>query len=176
MENAWVKTVMMLAVIGLDQWTKILAQRYVQHRPPSVYLGGFLRIEYAENSGAFLSLGAALSADVRFWIFVVAVAAFLLGALYFLYFDRKLDRVSAFALAMISSGGIGNLIDRIFRPNHGVVDFLNVGFGSLRTGIFNVADMAIMLGVFLLGFKSLQRKPDEAEASKLPKDSSVPNP
>ena len=47
------------------------------------------------------------------------------------------------------SGGFSNLYDRI--TNHGgVVDFMNMGVGSLRTGIFNVADMAIMAGVLLL--------------------------
>lgn len=154
---------MMLAVIGIDQWTKVLAQKYIQYQPPRVYLGGFFRLEYAENSGAFLSLGAALPAEVRFWIFVVAVGAFLAFALYYLYFDKKLDRVSLFSLAMISSGGIGNLIDRIFRPNHGVVDFLNMGFGNIRTGIFNIADMAIMLGVILLFVKSFAKKTDEED-------------
>ena len=47
------------------------------------------------------------------------------------------------------AGGIGNLIDRVF---HGglVIDFLNMGIGPVRTGIFNVADMAIMAGFALL--------------------------
>jgi signal peptidase II len=55
------------------------------------------------------------------------------------------------SLTLIFSGGISNFYDRASN-NGAVIDFLNVGIGSLRTGIFNVADMAIMLGVFLLLF------------------------
>lgn len=143
-------------VLVLDQWTKVLALDHVRGQLPRVYLGGFFRIEYAENSGAFLSLGAALSQETRFWIFVVAVAIFLVGAGWVLFRDRRLDRMSAFALSIILGGGIGNLIDRSIRPNHGVVDFLNVGIGNFRTGIFNIADMAIMLGVILLAWKSFR--------------------
>jgi signal peptidase II len=51
-------------------------------------------------------------------------------------------------LALLIGGGVSNLVDRISRG--AVVDFLNLGIGSLRTGIFNVADMAIMSGIALL--------------------------
>jgi signal peptidase II len=139
----------------------------VKDRPPRIYLGDFFRIEYAENPGAFLSLGAGLSADTRFWVFAVAVGLFLLGASWVLFrenlgesaaipAEKRLDRLTAFSLAVIVGGGIGNLIDRSTRANHGVVDFLNMGIGNLRTGIFNVADMAIMLGVILLAWKSFR--------------------
>jgi signal peptidase II len=160
LQKPWFKTFQIVILVLLDQWTKMLAKRDLQFAPPQVYLDGFFRLEYAENSGAFLSLGSKLPQEVRFWIFIVAVGAFLLGALYYLYFDKKLDRTTLFSLAIIVGGGIGNLIDRIFRPNHGVVDFLNVGFGAIRTGIFNIADMAIMLGVILLFYKSLNSKKD----------------
>jgi signal peptidase II len=55
------------------------------------------------------------------------------------------------SLTLIFSGGISNLYDRVLN-NDAVIDFLNVGIGSLRTGIFNVADMANMLSIFLLLF------------------------
>jgi signal peptidase II len=55
------------------------------------------------------------------------------------------------SLTLIFSGGISNLYDRVLN-NGTVIDFLNVGIGSLRTGIFNVADMTNMLSIFLLLF------------------------
>ncbi len=60
-----------------------------------------------------------------------------------------LGRPQMLAVALLLAGGIGNLLDRVF---HGglVIDFLNMGIGPLRTGIFNVADMAIMAGFALL--------------------------
>lgn len=163
-ESALGKSLLMVMVVLIDQLTKKWAQTSVRGFPSRSYWGDFFRLEYAENSGAFLSLGAALSQETRFWIFVVAVAVFLGFALFYLYRDSKLDHWSSFALAMISSGGIGNLIDRVTRENHGVVDFLNIGIGSLRTGIFNVADMAIMAGVFVLAAKSFKKAPEEKAA------------
>jgi signal peptidase II len=153
-------------VLILDQWTKQLALAYVRGQPPRVYLDGLFRIEYAENSGAFLSLGAALSPELRFWIFVVAVGGFLAGAAWVLFRDRRLDRLTAFSLSIILGGGIGNLIDRSTRENHGVVDFLNVGIGNFRTGIFNIADMAIMLGVILLAWRSFKYPEEPAPEAK----------
>jgi signal peptidase II len=58
------------------------------------------------------------------------------------------------ALVLFVAGGASNWVDRALRGN--VVDFLNVGIGPLRTGIFNVADMAIMLGIALWLFAELR--------------------
>jgi signal peptidase II len=67
-------------------------------------------------------------------------------------FARRLEPWRVVALALVAGGGISNLIDRLLY-NGRVTDFLNVGIGSLRTGIFNVADMAIMAGALLLLWK-----------------------
>lgn len=145
-------------LVGLDRYSKLIAIEHLKDRPARIYLNDFFRLEYAENPGAFLSLGATLSANTRFWIFAVAVGVFLAAACFALFKEKKLDRISSFALAIIVGGGVGNLIDRTTRINHGVVDFLNLGIGNFRTGIFNVADMAIMLGVILLGWRSFKRE------------------
>jgi signal peptidase II len=68
---------------------------------------------------------------------------------------RRLHAIQVVALSLIIGGGVGNLIDRVF--NHGaVIDFLNLGVGSLRTGIFNAADVQILTGIGLLLLQSLQ--------------------
>jgi signal peptidase II len=67
-----------------------------------------------------------------------------------------LPRVTAVALSLICGGGCGNLIDRIAHGGY-VIDFLNVGVGGLRTGIFNIADMAIMAGALLMVLPSAKR-------------------
>ncbi|OYT21003.1 MAG: hypothetical protein CCU26_03460 [Nitrospira sp. UW-LDO-01] len=66
----------------------------------------------------------------------------------------SLDTVVAWSLVL--SGGLGNLVDRIINDGR-VIDFMNIGIGSLRTGIFNVADVYITVGVVVLVFQSLQR-------------------
>ncbi|HEX8522706.1 MAG TPA: signal peptidase II, partial [Tepidisphaeraceae bacterium] len=66
-------------------------------------------------------------------------------------------------LTLVAAGGVSNLADRIAHGS--VIDFLNVGIGSLRTGIFNLADMAIMAGMaMLLLWAHRQRKPGEGAA------------
>lgn len=66
----------------------------------------------------------------------------------------SLDTVVAWSLVL--SGGLGNLVDRIINDGR-MIDFMNIGIGSLRTGIFNVADVYITVGVVVLVFQSLQR-------------------
>jgi len=58
------------------------------------------------------------------------------------------------ALSLIVSGGLSNFIDRIIY-NGVVVDFLNIGIGNFRTGILNIADIAITLGIILMLYGSL---------------------
>ncbi len=145
-------TILLSSTIILDQLTKVWAREslptYVQS-----YLFDTFRLVHSENTGAFLSLGASLSETARFWIFTVAVGIFLLAALWMLYFGKGQDKWGTLALALVVGGGISNLIDRATRGS--VTDFLNVGIGWLRTGIFNIADMAIMAGIGVLFYQSL---------------------
>lgn len=138
------------ASILLDQLTKRIAERALRGSLPRIYLGDCFRFDYVENSGAFLSLGAGLSSPVRFWLLSVAVALFLGGLLvYLLRDDQGMGKLQLAALSLILGGGASNLIDRLFRAHGRVIDFMNMGIGSLRTGVFNVADMLIMAGIFI---------------------------
>lgn len=152
-------TLWVAILLALDQASKLYA---MQHwRPtaanPLVFLDGVFRIQYAENPGAFLGLFGGLDPAVRFWILTLANAIILAVVAGCLITGRPHDLWSWSALASILSGGIGNLIDRVRFDNH-VVDFLilstgplNVPYiGEVRTGIFNVADIAITAGFLML--------------------------
>ncbi|MDO6505357.1 signal peptidase II [Colwellia sp. 4_MG-2023] len=158
--NVWKRILTILVVtlscVGCDQGTKVLASEYLPKGQMTSYLNDILRIGYTENIGAFLGLGNTLSDSARFWIFVVLVGAFLFGLLAYLIQNSKQNLSSLIALSLIFSGGLSNFYDRVVN-NGAVVDFLNIGIGSLRTGIFNVADIAIMLGVFMLFFVSSEK-------------------
>lgn len=130
-----------------DQATKALAQAYLKDHFPISFLGNLFRLEYAENKGAFLSLGSQLPDSVRFWFLTAIVGISLIVALSYLLTKKTLSSLSTYGLSLIVGGGISNLIDRAFRANSSVVDFMNMGIGNLRTGIFNIADVAIMAGV-----------------------------
>lgn len=113
------------------------------------FLGDTLRIQYAENPGAFLGAGSRLPPSTRFAILVVVNAVFLALIAGLMFVRRPAGRGYQLAVVLLLAGGIGNLIDRLFH-NGLVIDFLNVGIGPVRTGIFNVADMAIMAGFGIL--------------------------
>jgi signal peptidase II len=146
--------------IGCDQATKQFATKNLQESPPQSFLGDTVRLDYALNPGGFLSAGGAMSPESRFAVFIIFNSCVMTGLAVFLFKTWDSPILMFISLAYILAGGIGNLIDRV--TNDGLVtDFLNLGIGSLRTGIFNVADVAVLLGTFGL-FISIARSPDKA--------------
>ncbi len=141
--------ILLVTTIGSDQVTKSIARSSLSYQPVS-FFGDMLRLQRSENTGAFLSTGAELNSESRFYLFTVAVSIFLLIVFFILLKNRSLSSVTIISWSLIVGGGTGNLIDRALKGS--VTDFLNVGIGSLRTGIFNVADMVIVVGVVLLFF------------------------
>lgn len=139
--------------ITLDQLTKYLATQYLIGREPISYLNDFFVLIYSINHGAFLGLGSNLPEHIRTLIFSLLVGIFLIGFTVYALRNSAFTKWHNIACGLILSGGFSNLYDRITN-NGGVVDFMNMGIGSLRTGIFNVADVAIMAGTFLLIFYS----------------------
>jgi signal peptidase II len=134
--------------IGCDQTTKRLARQWLADAGTLSYAGGTVRLEHAQNPGAFLSLGADLDGTWRFWLFIVATGAFLAYVGWLLATRKDLSRGTLTGLTLVLGGGLGNLIDRLIFGS--VTDFMILGFESLRTGVFNVADMAIVAGTLLL--------------------------
>jgi len=128
-------------IIIADQLTKILVVRYIGISEQIRFIPYFLNLTHTENKGA--SFG--LFTDQR-WVFMSlsVVAILLLGFLLFKYGDRSL--LFCTGISMILGGGMGNMIDRVFRPG-GVVDFFEFDF--INFAIFNVADMFITAGTFL---------------------------
>lgn len=135
------------AILFIDQITKIWARSEFKGREAVVYWSDFFRFEYAENTGAFLSLGAQFSETARILVFNVAVGLFLIYVGYLLI-KKAMPFWQMLAFVLLLAGGLSNLFDRIFRG--AVIDFMNMGLGNLRTGIFNVADMAIMAGLIIM--------------------------
>ncbi len=148
--------------IGCDQVTKIAARDHLQGQQMQSYIGDTFRLTYAENSGAFLSLGSTLPDTWRTIIFVVLVAIFLGGFFIWMLRSKHLTWTALMASTLIVGGGIGNLIDRVVFDGK-VTDFMNMGIGDLRTGIFNVADIWIVVGAVMMIIVSFQKPPEEEE-------------
>lgn len=133
--------------IGCDRVTKHLATATLADAPARSFLGDTVRLDYALNPGAFLGMGADWPPEWRAALFTgsafvgLVVVVLLAGRL-------RHSPVALVGLALFAAGTVSNLVDR---AAYGVVvDFLNVGVGPLRTGIFNVADVAILAGALLV--------------------------
>ncbi|HEX6162437.1 MAG TPA: signal peptidase II [Vicinamibacterales bacterium] len=146
---------LLAATAGCDRVTKHLAVTNLAGAPERSYLGDTVRLDYHENAGGFLSAGASWRPATRIAVFQGANAIFLLCSL-FVAVRYKWSRLAKVGLVMFLAGGFSNLIDRMAFGS--VIDFLNVGVGPVRTGIFNVADVAIMAGVALMLVASRQRR------------------
>lgn len=139
---------LVLGVVGCDQGTKRLAQASLQDAAPVSLLDGIVRLTYAENTGAWGSLGASWPEPLKLAVLVVAPLLVLIGVLVHALRRPGLQARSVAGMALLVGGGFGNLIDRVLEGY--VIDFMWVGVGRLGTNIFNVADVALLAGVGLI--------------------------
>lgn len=129
------------AVLGVDQLTKFLVSKSFVG-PPVRVIGDFLRITHLQNPYAIFGLQYKIPLIP---LTVLAICAILL----ILYKSKSL------ALSLILGGAIGNLIDRM-RAN-AVIDWIDIGVGNLRWPVFNIADLAITIGIFWLIMRGIQK-------------------
>jgi signal peptidase II len=124
----------------------------VQHVPHEI-VGDVLRFTLAYNPGAAFSLY--LGEHSR-WIFAVLATVIVVVLLQMYRRTEPHDRFQAGALALITGGALGNLLDRLRSPR-GVVDFIDIGLGDIRFYTFNLADLGVTIGATLLALLLLRR-------------------
>ena len=139
----------LLAVVMIDLATKWAAEAHlVPWHPPQEIAGSAVRLVLAYNPGA--AFGIYLGDSTRALLSTAGMAV--LVVLLQLYRSTPVgDPTRAFALALLSGGAIGNLVDRLRSPL-GVVDFIDIGIGDYRWWTFNVADVAVSTGAVLLAW------------------------
>jgi signal peptidase II len=130
-----------------DRATKHFAMTTLAGAPDQAFFAGTVRLTYHENPGAMLGLGATWSPGTRTAIFQIGNGLFLLATA-LLTLRGGFSRLGQLGLLLLLAGGVSNLVDRVTLGR--VIDFLNVGIGPLRTGIFNIADVAILTGTAVL--------------------------
>ncbi|MCQ2418051.1 MAG: signal peptidase II [Oscillospiraceae bacterium] len=159
-----------IALIGIDQWIKLWAIANLQNAPARSFLPignlDWMHLRYLENRGAAFSMmsGSRLFLIV-FPLIMISVC------LYLLYRMGKTRRWLYFSLPLIAAGGIGNLIDRIFRGG-AVVDYLDVQL--FHFAVFNFADICVTVGVAVLLIGILFFEKEEPEAKKCPNAKRIP--
>ncbi len=160
LQKFYIITLILFSCLGCDQVSKKIAQENLRAQPSISYLGETFRLQYAENQGAFLSLGSRLPKIMRTWLFTILSGLLLIALFFYILTNRELDRKTTYAFSLILGGGSSNLFDRILNDGR-VIDFMNMGIGSLRTGIFNWADVVIMVGMGLIVIFSFTNRPDK---------------
>lgn len=143
--------------VGCDQATKTVAKSVLSETGPVSFYNNTIRFQLALNKGAFMSLGAHLPETTRRAIFLIGAGGVLAGLLLFTLLHKPSDPVHLLSLSLMVGGGFGNLIDRAVFGGK-VIDFMNIGVGSLRTGIFNVADVAITFGFILFSWSLIRAR------------------
>jgi signal peptidase II len=137
---------LLVCTVGCDQTSKHVARSVLGHASSVSLPGGMVELRLAENPGSFLSLGALLSDPERFAVFTLGVGSGLLALAAYLTSRARIGLMRFIGLSLVVAGGSSNLLDRIFR--HGLVtDFATIRIGPLHTGVFNVADVLIMVGI-----------------------------
>ena len=116
------------------------------------------RLEYAENTGAAMSMGDKLPGGVSLWLLgILPLAALCMLFIFMVKTKMRQNTLSFVKVILILAGGVGNISDRLLYKRH-VTDFMNIGIDGVRSGIFNFADVYITIGVALFLFAALTDK------------------
>jgi len=146
----------LVTCVSCDQASKSVAQALLYESGTLSFLGDTFRLGLAHNTGAFLSLGASFPDEWRSVLFSGVVGIMLVTLSAYILFAKAISHWELCALSLILAGGAGNLIDRVLFGY--VVDFMNIGIGAFRSGIFNVADIAVSAGALMLMLDSFKKR------------------
>lgn len=134
--------------IGCDQLSKDLVRKHVLPMDYIQVVNDNLILTNVENTGAMLGFGQSFPPIIKMILLKGLPLIVLLILLARTLQKTNLNRWMVLAFAFIIGGGIGNLIDRFAYGS--VTDFFQIKLGFFKTGIFNMADVSVTTGVFLL--------------------------
>jgi signal peptidase II len=133
--------------IGCDQISKNIVRQHVALHEQISLVSNHLILTKVENTGAFLSAGESLSQPFKSLLLIALPLVVLAFGLRYLM-TKNLSWTMVLGICFGIGGGLGNIYDRIVYGS--VTDFLHISFGFVRTGIFNMADVSVMIGAALI--------------------------
>jgi signal peptidase II len=139
----------LVATAGCDHVAKRVALSSLDAPRQLSLAGAVLLLEVTTNVGAFLSLGAGLPSGVRTVVFLGLVPAVVAWLCARMLVGSHVSRGVVLGLGLLAGGGLSNWVDRLLNGG-AVTDFMVLGLGPLHTGIFNLADVAVMAGSGIL--------------------------
>lgn len=148
--------------VTVDQILKILIDMWLKPMEYAEFLPGIARLSYVENKGAAFGI-----LQNHRWIFIVFTAVVAVTAIILILFGKIKSNYYLFCVIMIVSGGVGNLIDRIFRGY--VIDYIELTF--MNFAVFNFADCLVTVGAALLIIRLIVEMFKDSKTSEKPKKS-----
>ena len=140
----WIWILVMLAVVVLDQVSKLLIEHFMEVGESIPLIDGIFHLTYIHNDGAAFGM-----LSEHRWVFMILSVVAIVALIVYLFWAKPKSRFVCASLAMIVGGGVGNMIDRV-RLNY-VIDFLDFcAFPDLWKWIFNVADACVCVGGAIL--------------------------
>lgn len=136
------------ANIGCDQVSKHIVRQRMDYFEKIYLMDNHLAVTKVENTGAFLSLGNDMAPRLKMWLLTILPLVILFGAFIFVFIRKDLSLITLTGLCFFIGGGAGNIFDRLLFGS--VTDFLHIDLGIFQTGVFNMADVSIMVGTGLL--------------------------
>jgi signal peptidase II len=150
--NTLVRSLLILLLVGLnigcDQLSKKVVRQELSYTDNIKVFTDHITLMKVENSGAFLSVGTELPESVKFILLTLLPVLVLGAAMFGLLVKTRMPRLVVVGTSFLIGGGLGNLFDRLRYGS--VTDFLHIDFGIFQTGVFNLADVSIMIGISLI--------------------------
>jgi signal peptidase II len=138
----------LLLNFSCDQISKTIVRKSVAEYEVIPLIDGYLSLTKVENTGAFLSAGSSLPYFIRLILLTLLPLAFLSYGLWLIICKKDMPQILIIGWCFVIGGGLGNLYDRIIHGS--VTDFLHLDLRIFQTGIFNMADVSIMTGMFII--------------------------
>jgi signal peptidase II len=154
--NRFYILVLVILNVGCDQISKEVIRANVSQQDYILLIENYFILTNVENTGAMLGFGQNFSPFMKMVLLQGLPLLVLLIILYRMLTRTNLNPWMVIGFAFVIGGGIGNLIDRIFYGS--VTDFFQIRLGAFSTGIFNMADVAVTLGVIMILVLSFKRK------------------
>ena len=164
----FVSLVIICCNISCDQITKEKVRKDIAQNETIEIIEDHFILTKVENTGAALSLGENLNPTLKV-IFLQGIPLLVLLFMFiYIIREQKISKLNVIAFSFVIGGGIGNIYDRILYNS--VTDFMYLEYGSLHTGIFNMADVSVVVGTVLLLLNALISEIDKQrlkQASRL---------
>jgi signal peptidase II len=150
--------------IAIDQISKAIVRSNMIEgaRGEIDLIKDYFQLIWVENKGAFLGMGSDMNPTLKLIFLLILPTIVLSYVIYYIVKTKELDRTSLIAFCCIVGGGIANVFDRIVYGQ--VTDFFFIKItDTIKTGIFNVADLSVTTGMILLLFSGVFSKTKEKE-------------